>query len=356
MRITILSAFADMSGGSRVLATYASRLRDRGHEVHVVSRPFPSPGLRERLRRRLRRLPAPDTGHNQFTATGVDFREIESFRPIEARDVPDADVVIATWWETAEWVAGFPPEKGRPVYFIQGWEAFPGLPLERVEATWRLPFLKIAVSRWLVDIGRRFGDPHVRLVPNAVDLELFDAPPRGRLARPTVGTLYSASRFKGLDVVLDALGRLRAGHPGLHLVMLGSERPRVDTLLPPDVEFHYLPAQDRLREVYARCDVWVSASRMEGFGLPLLEACACRTPVVATRSGGPQDIVEEGGNGFLVDVDDAAGLAAAISRVLALPEEEWRRLSDGARARAERYSWDDALALFEAALADAAKG
>jgi hypothetical protein len=48
--------------------------------------------------------------------------------------------VIATWWETAEWVDRLSVSKGKKVYFIQHYEAFDYLPKERVEATWRLPF------------------------------------------------------------------------------------------------------------------------------------------------------------------------------------------------------------------------
>jgi glycosyltransferase involved in cell wall biosynthesis len=52
------------------------------------------------------------------------------------------------------------------------------------------------------------------------------------------------------------------------------------------------------KNVYADCDVWLFASFSEGFGLPIIEAMACRCPVVATRAGCAPDVIKEGVNGY----------------------------------------------------------
>jgi glycosyltransferase involved in cell wall biosynthesis len=62
------------------------------------------------------------------------------------------------------------------------------------------------------------------------------------------------------------------------------------------------------------------------------------------------DIIEEGVNGHLVDVKDVDALADRVLRVLSLPEEEWRKMSDAAYRTATRFTWDDATDLFEKAL------
>jgi glycosyltransferase involved in cell wall biosynthesis len=95
------------------------------------------------------------------------------------------------------------------------------------------------------------------------------------------------------------------------------------------------------------------ASRSEGFGLPLLEAMACRTPVVSTRVGGATDLIEEGREGYVVDVEDSEGLARRLVQVLSLDEPAWRVMSDAAFATATGYTWDDATDLFEAGLFEA---
>src|SRR5581483_11235142 len=176
MRITLFVGRPDLGGGARVISIYAERLQRRGHQVTVVARPPRKPTLREWLRHKIKGRPLPaDTvpSPSYFTGKSFRFHVLDEYRPARAADVPDADVVIATWWETAEWVAAFPPSKGAKAYFVQHHEVFAGDP-ERINATWRLPLHKIAVAQWLVDLARdRFGDGDVSLVPNAVDLEQF---------------------------------------------------------------------------------------------------------------------------------------------------------------------------------------
>src|SRR4051812_48736832 len=106
MRITFVVGLADLSGGFRVIATYAQRLQQRGHDVLVVSRPRPKPKLTNKLRALVGGQPqpvAPRRARSHMEWTGVRHRLLESFRGVTAADVPDSDVAIATWWESAEW-------------------------------------------------------------------------------------------------------------------------------------------------------------------------------------------------------------------------------------------------------------
>jgi glycosyltransferase involved in cell wall biosynthesis len=357
MRITFVLPHAGMSGGNRVLAIHAERLQKRGHEVGVVSIPHPGTGFAPKLKSLLRGRgwpPDPEPEHSWFDGLGVAHRVLERVRAVGDADVPDADVVLATFWRTAPWVAALSPRKGAKAIFVQGYETAPERFDPALDAVWRLPLAKIVVASWLADLAReRFGDTNVHLVPNSVDTAQYHAPPRGRQARPTVGMLYSALRAKGADVAVAALERVRERLPGLRVIAFGSEQPAAP---PPGwIEFHYRPPQDEIPRIYARCDVWLCASRREGFSLPALEAMACRCPVVSTRMGGPKDFIVEGLNGFLVDVDDAAGLADRLLSVLGLEETRWRRMSDAALATASGYTWEDAATRLERALAEIAE-
>jgi glycosyltransferase involved in cell wall biosynthesis len=62
------------------------------------------------------------------------------------------------------------------------------------------------------------------------------------------------------------------------------------------------------------------------------------------------DIIEDGVNGYLVDVGDATALADRVLHVLTLPEHRWKQMSDSAYLTATRFTWDDATDLFEGAL------
>jgi len=354
MRITFVLPHAGMAGGIRVLAIYASRLQRRGHEVAVVSIPQAQPSIARKLKSLLRGRGWPkdlEPEHSWFDGIGVPHRVLERVRPVTDDDVPDADVVLATFWRTGPWVAALSPRKGAKAILLQGYEISPGHEDPAIDAVWRLPLHKIVVSNWLASLAReRFGDTNVHCVPNSVDTEQFHAPARGKQARPTVGMLYSTLHTKGGDVSLAALARVRQRMPDLRVLAFGAERIPAQSPLPDWIEFHYRPPQEEIRRLYARCDAWLCGSRREGFHLPALEAMACRCPVVSTRMGGAMDIIEEGVNGFLVEVEDSAGLAERLLAVLGLGEAQWKRMSDAALATATRYTWEDATSRLERAL------
>jgi len=280
----------------------------------------------------------------------VPHRVIDRVRPITDSDVPDADVVVATWWETAEWVAKLSPKKGAKAYFIQHHEIFDYLPKERVKATWSLPMHKITISKWLVDLAREeYGDNNVSWVPNSVDMDQFYGPPRGRQTKPTVGFMYSEASWKGCDICLAAYARAAEKIAKLQLISFGSSPPIASLPLPDGTKFYLRPPQHQLKDLYAECDTWLFCSRSEGFGLPILEAMACRTPVIATPAGAAPELLSTGG-GLLVHPENPDDVSQAIVRIFQMSEEQWRELSDAAYAKASSYTWDDSTDQFLLAL------
>ena len=357
MRVTFVAPVPDMAGGIRVLAIYADRLRRRGHDVLIVSSPSPRPTLRQQLRYLMKGqglITWRARPESHFDGLAVPHHVLDRCRPVVDRDVPDADVVIASWWETAEWVLGLSPRKGAKAHFVQHHEVFDYLPKDRVAAVYRLPLHRIAISRWLVNVlAQRYGDDQVSLVPNSVDTDQFQAPPRGKQRVPTVGFVYSTVYWKGSGTIAEAISLVRRDIPQLRVIAFGQEDPSPEFPLPAGAEYVKRPAQADIRHLYDRCDAWVCGSESEGFYLPMLEAMACRCPVVSTEVGGPVDCIENGVNGYLVPVRDAPALARGIEQVLGLPEPAWHAMSEAARRTATRYTWDDATGLFEKALATA---
>ena len=352
MRVTFVLPDATMAGGVRVVAIYAERLKRRGHTVTVVSTPPRPLGARQWARTlvRQRRWPSPVTrGPSHLDDVDVEHHVIDRHRPVTDADVPDADVVVATWWETAERVWRLGRSKGTKVYFLQHHETWGGPP-DRVNATWRLPMHKVVISKWLMDIAvQQFGDRTASLVPNSVDLDQFRAAPRGKQPVPTVGTMYSTIHWKGTDICLRAVEIARRDVPELCLVAFGHTPPSADLPLPAGTEYVAHPPQDRIRETYGRCDAWLYGSRSEGFGLPILEAMACRTPVIGTPAGAAPELIGPGG-GTLVGYDDPNAMAQAIVKTCRLPDPQWRQVSDTAYATATSYTWDQAADRFESAL------
>lgn len=358
MRITLVLPHAGLAGGIRVLAIYAQRLQERGHRVHVVSRDWIPPTFRmrawARMRRWLYRLDprgdkaALDPSH--FDSLRIPMTRVMGDRPITDADVPEGDVVVATWWETAWWVSDLAPSKGAKAYFVQDYGAHDGQSMDDVAATWALPLHKIAISRWIMSLIQQHSeDRDVDYVPNAVDLNRFHAPPRRKQTKPTIGMLYYLQPQKGCDIALKAIEIARRTIPELEVVSYGPGGNDPEFPLPAGARHWQYAPDGKLKDIYSACDAWLFSSRKEGFGLPILEAMACRTPVIATPAGAAPELVGEGG-GILVRADDPEDMAAAIVRVMRMRDENWRAMSDAAYATASRYSWDDATDLFEQAL------
>ena len=359
MRITFLLPPVNMSGGIRVIAIYAQALAHRGHEIFLISPPPKPIPLRRRLKTFIRGKGWPRVRRalSHIDGLGLQHHVLSSHRPIGNEDVPDADVVIATWWETAEWIQALSPSKGSKVYFIQGYEVFPYLPIDRVEQTYRSQLKKIVVARWLQEVMRtHYGDHDVVVVPNAVDHQQFHAPLRGRQVQPTVGFLYSEMPLKGIDVTLQVLDALRKMYPELRTIGFGSSPPSGSLKLDSTIELSISPPQDEIRNIYAQCDVWLSTSRSEGFNLIAIEAMACRTPVVSTRTGWPAEAVIDGYNGMLAEIDDVTGLISGVEKILSGSPEEWCLMSENAFQTVSLSSWDRSIVLFEQALIQAFQG
>lgn len=169
---------------------------------------------------------------------------------------------------------------------------------------------------------------------------------------------------KGIPDLLSAVARLVADGGNVALLLAGDGPLREELerwIVAEQLEDHiYLLGFRRdVSSLLAMADVFALPSRWDALPTALLEAMAAGLPVVATRTGGIPEIVEEGVSGLLVPPGDPARLAAALDRILTEPLLA-RRLGDGARDRVRRdFSrdrWCERLsALYEATVDDETK-
>lgn len=152
---------------------------------------------------------------------------------------------------------------------------------------------------------------------------------------------------RNLSVLWNAVRRLRRdqaalGH--LRLVLIGTDRGSRDALMSeaardglPEALVH-IPQIDEegLRHWYRKAAVFAYPSRYEGFGLPLLEAMACGTPVVASRASSIPEVTGDAAR--LVDPLDADGWIAALRDVLC-DRIRAEQMSSGGLAQAARFTW-----------------
>ncbi|WP_448572578.1 glycosyltransferase family 4 protein [Trichothermofontia sp.] len=209
---------------------------------------------------------------------------------------------------------------------------------------------KITIAAWLRDLlCHKYENSQVFLIPNSVDTTLFYAPPRSRNPIPTIGMLYAQPYWKGCDLSIEAFAIAAQSIPNLRLIAFGTTDPLPELPLPANTQYFKTPPQTNLKHIYSQCDAWLFSSRIEGFGLPILEAMACRTPVIGTPAGAAPELLAEGG-GILVPPEDPQAMAAAIVKLMCCPEAEWQQISDRAYRQATSYTWEEATDRFEAAL------
>src|SRR5262245_28463477 len=147
---------------------------------------------------------SPATGHARTLRAGQSTGDVVRLKvalkivpSLAERHVPDADATIATYWRTAEAQAQYGRRKGVPVYFIQGYEIWGGR-REDVEATYRGPAIKFAVSSWLKRLLRdRFGQDPVGPMVQGVNFEQFHHDARPIHDPPRIGMLYRDTALAG---------------------------------------------------------------------------------------------------------------------------------------------------------------
>ena len=137
----------------------------------------------------------------------------------------------------------------------------------------------------------------------------------------------------------------RHGHSGVGARGPEFERLAAQLGLEDAVTFLGFVADAELPALYNAADLYVGASRRydllaEGFGIALVEASASGLAVVAGDSGGVADAVRDGETGILVDPDEPAAVATAITRLLGAPELRHRMGAAGRRAVETHYNWD----------------
>ena len=122
MRITFLTPHVNISGGVKIILEYADRLAKRGHKVTVIC---PQPTF---VKRRIKGLPIiyPQRAVMNLLKYKLDWIEIAAnikyVLSYEERNIPDADIVVATAWQTAPYVKDYSSKKGKKFYLIMHYE------------------------------------------------------------------------------------------------------------------------------------------------------------------------------------------------------------------------------------------
>ena len=215
-------------------------------------------------------------------------------------------------------------------------------------------------------IAKGMPPERVRIASPGVDPEPFAAADGHRLRRqlgwtdePVIAYVGQQSAHKGIETLYQAMRHVWQVVPEARLIVAGGRTPYSETLDSILDEFT-AAERDRIRimpnfdeeekaGIYAACDLFVSASGFESFGITFLEAWSAGKPVIGCRSGAIPTVITEDQDGLLVPYQDAPELANALIKLL---QDGRLRAQLGQRGREKvltNYTWEIAAQRFRAA-------
>ncbi len=209
-------------------------------------------------------------------------------------------------------------------------------------------------------VNRGLDRRALEVIPNGIDADAYTpswASGEERYAEPTLLYLGRLKRYKGVDLIVRALARLRErGEDVPRLVVAGSgdHAAELEALarelgVSDRVELLGFVSEEKKLELFRRAWLHVLTSPKEGWGIANMEAAASGTPTVASDSPGLRESVRAGETGLLVPHGDVDALAGALATLLD-DRERIEEMGRAARRFAEAYSWDASTDALEALL------
>ncbi|HEV2539610.1 MAG TPA: glycosyltransferase family 4 protein [Frateuria sp.] len=382
MKITFVFPRIDrrnFTGGLYCALRHANELVFRGHEVSVVA--YPKSAMPEWIDLKAK-LIVPSKfkwpgglplGQASLAMTSYaldyigygykgDYYSRATAHAFMSDILPEADITIATLWETASLVAKH--GKGRKAYFCQHYEPlFFDDPVDRsdVDASYSYGLTLIANSSWLKSrLENRLlataEDKKVYLATNAIDPQVFmPCIPADRRIEGSSSTLRIISyggrdaRWKGFIEMAEAVRAARAALPSMTIEwnVYGPALLSPENHITPYTHLGFL-SQAELASAYRMNDVLLSASWYESFPLFPIEAMASGLAVITTPNGTEDYAISEE-NCLVVEPRDVNSITQAIIR-LATDRALLKRIASSATQVANEHNWNLASSKMEKVL------
>ncbi|MCB0211193.1 MAG: glycosyltransferase family 4 protein [Anaerolineae bacterium] len=189
----------------------------------------------------------------------------------------------------------------------------------------------------------------IEVIPNAIELSVF-TPPLQRNSEGPVRLIFVGrfNNFKNVEMLVEAVCLLEKrgiDNFDLYLVGDGERRPLVERATSEKgltKKIHLLGWMDRaeLVEQYRQADIFVTATTWEGMPNTVLEGMACGLPVVSTRASGLNELVREGVNGYLVDINDTHGLVDRLTKLINNRYERQRMGKESRKIAEQEFAWE----------------
>ena len=343
MKISFMvNQYARISGGNRALFEFANRLKREGHEVHWFVLAKPSKWYRwdKKIIASMRRVVTMPPETIDWTDNTI---PIEILPANHSKYIPEADILVATAWQTADFAVKLPREKGVLFYFILHYESLWTRNKSRALKTYDLSCQKIVCSNWIKNnlMEKHGQDAHVLVIP--VDQKLFYCDKKKWNATRRVCMLHHDYDWKGYEDGIKVVKEVIAQGHDLELVVFGEKLKDPQPLFDAagfEFEYHYRPAREKLRKIYVSCDIFLCSSWYEGLGLTGMEAMACRCSLVTTNTGGCLEYAIDEKTALVSEPRDIISLSRNLIRLLE-DEALLKSLSEDGYCKISEFNWEE---------------
>ena len=279
---------------------------------------------------------------------------------------------MATAWETARFVNRLKKSKGEKYYFIQHYEIWdiwyneelwraaesleadpakvclamhdvvPTDPRLRkfkssVDETYKLPLKKIAISAWLKELMEtKFQEKVEGVVANGCSFKTFYKK-TGAVREEKILMPYRPGRDKGTDDGIKALTIVKEKNSNAKFATYGASAKHA----PNWIEKYEGVTDEKLKDLYNSCSIFVYPSWVEGFGLPPMEAMACGCAVAATNVGALPEYAIAGETALLSPPRNPEALAKNIIDLLE-KQEKLEKIADAGHKYIQQFTWERA--------------
>jgi phosphatidylinositol alpha-1,6-mannosyltransferase len=216
------------------------------------------------------------------------------------------------------------------------------------------------VSHFTADKIRGLGVNDVGVCYNGIDTRRFSYNSNANIECVddddiVILTVSRLQRYKGHDVVIQALSALVEEFPNIHYLIAGTGKARDEIKriaqkngVSDHVTFLGYVSESNLEDLYSVADIFVmptriSAKGLEGFGISYLEAYLCHTPVIGTQEGGASSVIDHGETGLLADPRDPNDVKQHLQMLLEDKSLRERLANKGNKSVYNRFTWESVV-------------
>ncbi|HEM2541089.1 TPA: glycosyltransferase family 4 protein [Streptococcus suis] len=278
MKINFILPFKRMTGGIKVAYIYANYLVEQGHDVVCYVPMLSYKGKGQSFFYRMKA----SLGNTIKKENWFEKKfKLQLVPIISEKFIRDADITIATAWQTAYDVHRFSEKKGKKFYFVQDFEIFNG-EQEEVEGSYKLPLSIITVTNSLKNKLKDFNSKKIHVVYSGLFDEDYYHGEKSIPPLPTLLMMYHESEHKKTQDGLEVIRRIKEQYPEIIVNIFGR---RIPEKLPDSYNVLINPPREQILQMYRESDIYLFTSEVESWGLPVVESMANKVAVVGRKRG-----------------------------------------------------------------------